>query len=112
VCSFVQFLRSAEREVMGTDQVIEPFGRLLYERDDCGVGVEDELDGEGLVGLCGTPEKRGQIHLFVSSASRPCNSVRRGSQTDRITNDNCAVQDQQDGATKESISNLTFTISR
>jgi hypothetical protein len=27
-----------------------------------------------------------------------------------IINDNCTVQDQQDGTTKESFSNLTFTI--
>jgi hypothetical protein len=38
-------------EVVSTDQVVEPFSVLLYERDDFGVGVEDELgDGEGIVG--------------------------------------------------------------
>jgi hypothetical protein len=33
-------------EVVGTDQVVEPFIGLLYERDDFGVSVEDEL-GDG-----------------------------------------------------------------
>jgi len=34
-------------EVVGTDQVVEPFSGPLYERDDFGISVEDELgDGE------------------------------------------------------------------